>query len=162
MTRPRPTGATRLFVRMPITLYRARLGWLLGQRFLLLEHTGRRSGLLRRTVLEVVARRPAGGYVVASGFGPRSDWYRNLLAHPDATIQVGLRRSRVHARTLTTEEGAETMVDYARRHSAAARRLSAYMGFTVDGTDEGYRTVGRELPFLLLAPQAQGTQAQGR
>jgi hypothetical protein len=35
---------TRAFVRAPIALYRHQLGWLLGGRMLMLEHTGRRSG----------------------------------------------------------------------------------------------------------------------
>ena len=39
---------------MPIYLYRLDLGRLLGHRFLLLVHRGRKSGLLRETVLEVI------------------------------------------------------------------------------------------------------------
>jgi hypothetical protein len=43
----------RLAFRLPIYLYRLDLGRLLGHRFLLLVHQGRRSGLLRETALEV-------------------------------------------------------------------------------------------------------------
>ena len=46
----------RWLVRAPIWLYRARLGFLFGERLLMLEHTGRKSGLLRLAVLEIVAR----------------------------------------------------------------------------------------------------------
>jgi hypothetical protein len=35
---------TRWIVRAPVGLYRARLGFLLGPRMLMLEHTGRKSG----------------------------------------------------------------------------------------------------------------------
>jgi hypothetical protein len=49
-----PTGWVRALLRLPILLYRLHLGWLLGHRFLLLTHVGRKSGLQRRTVLEVV------------------------------------------------------------------------------------------------------------
>jgi hypothetical protein len=55
----RPAGALRLAFRLPIYLYRLDLGWLLGHRFLLLVHQGRRSGLLRETVLEVLLYEPA-------------------------------------------------------------------------------------------------------
>jgi hypothetical protein len=49
-------GALRYFFA-PVSLYRLHLGWLLGHRFLLLTHTGRRSGLRRQTVLEVMEYR---------------------------------------------------------------------------------------------------------
>ncbi|MCA9848813.1 MAG: nitroreductase family deazaflavin-dependent oxidoreductase, partial [Dehalococcoidia bacterium] len=72
-TRQPPTGPWKLFFRAPIWLYRLHLGWLLGGRFLLMEHVGRRSGLVRRVVVEVVHHdRDADTYTVASGFGPRS------------------------------------------------------------------------------------------
>ena len=58
MTRTPPTGVSRWLFRMPIGLYRLRLGWLLGDRFLLLHHTGRKSGLPRQAVVEVVTREP--------------------------------------------------------------------------------------------------------
>ena len=50
-----PRGLLRFLLRLPIWLYQLHLGFLLGHRFLLLTHTGRRSGLLRRTVVEVVS-----------------------------------------------------------------------------------------------------------
>ncbi len=39
-------------MRAPIGPYRIGLGGLLGRRFLLLEHVGRRSGLPRHTVID--------------------------------------------------------------------------------------------------------------
>jgi hypothetical protein len=56
-----PRGLLRLALRLPIWLYRWRLGWLLGDRFLLLTHTGRKSGLPRQVVLEVVHHDEATG-----------------------------------------------------------------------------------------------------
>ncbi len=55
----KPSGFLRLAFRLPIYLYRLNLGWLLGHRGLLLIHRGRKSGLLRETVLEVVRYDPA-------------------------------------------------------------------------------------------------------
>jgi len=76
-----------------VLLYRIGLGRLLGQRFLLLEHRGRRSGRLRRVVVEVVRRDPdRDAWIVASAWGERTQWYRNLLAQPEAMVQVGGRR----------------------------------------------------------------------
>ena len=63
--------------RLPILFYKAHLGWLLGDRFLLLIHTGRVSGETRQAVLEVIRHDKAEiVYYVASGFGEKSDWFR--------------------------------------------------------------------------------------
>ncbi|MHC0432579.1 nitroreductase family deazaflavin-dependent oxidoreductase [Streptomyces sp. O3] len=150
-----PKGWRRLLFRLPIRLYRARLGWLLGQRFLLLEHVGRKSGLPRRVVVEVVARDDPSGpsWTVASGFGPKAAWYRNLRATPRVTIQVGPRRHEVVARFLSPEEGGELMARYAVRHPKVARRLTAFMGFEVtDGDVEEFRRAGRSIPFVRFEP----------
>jgi deazaflavin-dependent oxidoreductase (nitroreductase family) len=144
----------RALYRPPILLYRARLGWLLGGRFMLIEHTGRRSGRTRRTVVEVVEHVGSdGSYVVASGFGPEADWYRNLLAHPDASVQVGRYHGKVHAEPLTAAEGGRVLIRYAYKHRIAARQLCQFMGYEVDGSDSDYRAVGEHIPFLRLTPQ---------
>jgi deazaflavin-dependent oxidoreductase (nitroreductase family) len=150
----RPTGWERLAFRAPILLYRARLGWLLGGRFVLIHHVGRKTGLVRSVVVEVVEHDPTNGsYVVCSGFGPRADWYRNLRAHPQVTIQVGRRSLGVEAVPLPPEEGGELMARYAVPHAVAARRLCRFMGFEVDGSADDYRAVGRELPFIRFVPR---------
>src|SRR5918911_4987582 len=91
--RSRPSGILRLAFRLPIYLYRLNLGWLLGQRGLLLIHRGRRSGLLRETVLEVVRYTPATKEsVVLSAWGERADWYRNIKASPAMEVWTGGER----------------------------------------------------------------------
>ena len=75
-------------VRAPIWLYRARLGFLSGSRTLMLEHVGRKSGARRFVVLEVVGHPAPDTYVVASGFGERAQWFRNLIANPQVRVSV--------------------------------------------------------------------------
>lgn len=153
----RPTGWERLAFRAPILLYRARLGWVLGGRFVLIHHIGRKTGLARSVVVEVVEHDAASGsYVVCSGFGPHADWYWNLLAHPQVTIEVGRRSLGVEAVPLAPEEGGELMARYAVPHDRAARRLCRFMGFEVDGSADDYRAVGRELPFVRFVPRRAG------
>ena len=66
-----PTGVRRIAFRAPMYLYRLGLGWLFGDRLLLLNHIGRVSGKPRQTILEVVTHdRADGSLVVASGWGP--------------------------------------------------------------------------------------------
>jgi deazaflavin-dependent oxidoreductase (nitroreductase family) len=156
--RARPRGLLRWFFRIPIWFYRLGLGWLLGSRFLLLHHIGRKSGLPRQTVLEVVNYDKATDtYYIAVGFGPKTDWYRNLLQTPEATIQVKQRKLKITADPLTPKTSAEAMVGYARRHPTAARNLSRLLGYNVQqGTEEEYRRVGQELvQFVALRPSTQ-------
>lgn len=149
-----PRGMTRLLFRAPIYLFRVGLGWLLGKRFLLLNHTGRKSGQPRQAVVEVV-RNDEGSdtYVIASGFGEKSHWFQNLMHNPDVTIQVGRCKLAVTARRLAPAEAADEMAAYAQRHPRAARSLARLMGYQVDGSERDYRALGEQIPFITLQPR---------
>jgi deazaflavin-dependent oxidoreductase (nitroreductase family) len=108
----------RWLVRAPIVLYRARLGFLFGSRLLLLEHIGRKSGARRYALLEVVGHSRPGTYMVASGFGARAQWYRNIQVNPRVRVSVGSHKP-VPA---TARPGAE------RGPSRVRRRASTYVG----------------------------------
>lgn len=82
-------SAARTLARAPIRLYDAGYGWLLGERALMLQHTGRRSGVPRFVVLEVVRRLSSTRYVIAAGMGETADWYRNVLKDPRVRVWVG-------------------------------------------------------------------------
>ena len=150
-----PTGLTRMLFRAPVYLYRAGLGWMLGNRILLLHHIGRVTGKERQVVLEVVEHDPAdNSFVVASGWGSTAAWYRNVVHRPDVTIQVGRRIIPATAVKLTADEGAEIFAGYAMKHRMVARfLLPRVLGFTVDGSEADFRSVGRQLPFLRFVPQ---------
>nr|WP_083778586.1 nitroreductase family deazaflavin-dependent oxidoreductase [Oscillochloris trichoides] len=62
-------------------------------RYLVLTHIGRKSGQRRRTPLNF-AEIDATIYITA-GFGSISDWYRNILAHPQ--VELWLPQSRCRA-----------------------------------------------------------------
>ncbi|MFE9257652.1 nitroreductase family deazaflavin-dependent oxidoreductase [Streptomyces sp. NPDC006879] len=146
-----PAGWRRVLARLPLIAYRIGLGFLFGRRLLLLRHTGRVSGRIREVCLEVVEHDEAQGrWTVASGFGTRSQWYRNLRHTPEASVQVGRSRRSVRARFLPATEGADVMERYARRHPRAARALCRYLALPWDGTAQGYRRAGAELPFVCL------------
>jgi deazaflavin-dependent oxidoreductase (nitroreductase family) len=151
-----PTGLSRLLFRIPIHLYRMKLGFLLGGRFMLINHVGRVSGKPRQVVVEVVNHDAVeGGYVAASGFGRDAAWYRNLRQTPDTTIQVGRRTIPVTATFLSSEEGAGLMARYGQRHPRAAKALSRLMGFSVDGSEADFRAVGERVPFVRFIPRAR-------
>jgi deazaflavin-dependent oxidoreductase (nitroreductase family) len=125
---PHPKGLLRLAMRFPILFYRLRLGWILGGRFLLLEHRGRRTGALRQVVLEVVDHDPArGSYVVAAAWGRQADWYKNICADPRVHVTVGTRRFAAEARTLSEGEARHHLETYAIEHPAAFKELGSLL-----------------------------------
>jgi deazaflavin-dependent oxidoreductase (nitroreductase family) len=150
-----PAGINRWMLRLPIHLFRLRLGWLFGRRLLLLNHVGRVTGKPRQTILEVVAHDAAdNSYVVASGWGPTAAWYRNVLHHPTVTIEVGTREIRATAQPLSKDEGADIFAQYTSRHRMTASfLLPRLLGFSVDGSEADFRVVGQHMPFVRFTPQ---------
>lgn len=135
-----PQGLMRWLARLPTGLYRVGLGGLLGSRFLLIEHRGRRSGLTRRTVVEVVRHDPdADAWIVASGWGERAQWFRNLQADPRARVTHGRRRCGAAARPLSPSEAEREMLDYGHRNPRAVRAVARFSGYEIDATDADIR-----------------------
>lgn len=118
---------TRWLMRLPIPLYRAGLGWMLGERFVMIETLGRVSREPRFVVVEVVQRGPR-SLCVASGFGAKAQWYRNLRANGVAYLSTGrARRVPAEAQLLDAEASAEVLRDYERRHPVAWHVLGPVM-----------------------------------
>ena len=150
-----PQGLSRLLWRAPIWIYRLGLGGVMKKRMLLLHHVGRISGEPRENVLEIVDQdSETGSFTVASGFGKKSDWYKNIVKQPDVSITVGREEIAVTARPLAPDESGRAMVNYAKRHPKAAKNLMSICGYKVDGSDEDYFIMGRDIvPFVLLEPR---------
>ncbi|RNL87369.1 nitroreductase family deazaflavin-dependent oxidoreductase [Halostreptopolyspora alba] len=158
LSQPPRTAARRALYRAPIWIYRLGLGGLLGGRFVLLTHIGRGSGKPRQVVLEVVGRHEeSGGYLVASGYGGRSQWFRNIRAEPRVRFQVGWRHYTGTASPLPTAESGHRLAEYARRRPRTAAALMRMVGQEVAGTDAGYQRVGADrehgVPIVALRPQ---------
>lgn len=151
-----PTGLSRLVYRLPIHVYRLGLGRIFGSRLLLLQHVGRRTGMQRQSVLEVVEHdRTDGSFVVASGWGASSAWYRNVVHTPAVSIQVANRTLAVTAVPIPAEEGEDVFARYVGHHPIAAKwLLPRLQGIAVDGSQADFRAVGRHLPFVRFVPRA--------
>lgn len=154
LERQPPGGVLRFFLRSPIWLYRAHLGWLLGGRFLMLTHTGRVSGKLRQTVIEVVHHNEqTGAYYVASGWGEKADWLRNIQKNPDVLVNIRSKRFPAKARRLTVEQGGELLFEYAQRHPGAFRSLSKLMlGKQLQATETDCTHMAESVPLVGLYP----------
>jgi deazaflavin-dependent oxidoreductase (nitroreductase family) len=148
-----PGRLTRAFLRAPTLLYRVRLGWLLGNRFLCIVHRGRRTGKLRRTVVEVVHfDRETPEALVVAGWGPRTQWYRNLEAEPALEVMLGHRRWREpRQRFLDEGERVRALEVYAEEHPRAARSLAKVLG--APGTDRrSLAAMAARLPSVAFRP----------
>ena len=98
---PYPSGLMRWLYKTPILLYRLGLGFLVGRLFMILTTVGRKSGQPRRTGIEFHEYK--GRRYIFSAWGKKSDWYRNIEAHPYITIQTWRGSESVLARRITSD-----------------------------------------------------------
>lgn len=152
--RQKPAGAFRRLLRLPVPMFHGKLGWLFGDRILLLTHQGGTSGRRYETPVEVVEHDDdTGEYVVSSGTGPTADWYRNLRAHPALAVQVRNRSWVPAQRFLDDEEAARRFARYEARHPRTARRLLDAMGNRYDGTDAGRVAMMADMPMVAFSDE---------
>ncbi len=111
-----------------------------GRHLLLLTTTGARSGLPRTTPMMYI---PDGDrlLVIASNIGAPAhpDWYRNLVAHPEVTVEVG---SETFEATAVVAEGSE-------RQRLWSRIVELYPFFT-----EHQAKTSRQIPVIALERRA--------
>ena len=116
-------------------------GWFEGATLLLLHHTGAKSGTER---VNPLAYQQVGDSLAIFGSaagGPRHpDWYYNLVAHPDTTVEVGTGTINVRARVADPDERATI---YARQKEIAS-----------NFADYEKSAAPREIPVILLDPVA--------
>lgn len=148
-----PRGILRLGLRLPIWLYRLHLGWLLGNRFLLLNHTGRKSCKVHQTVIEVVKHdQDSNSYFVVSGWGNKSDWYQNIQKNPDVIICSGRQTLPVHAENVPLTEAVNILNEYTKRYPIAFKELTAlFLGERMQPGLEACRQLAEEMPMVVFS-----------
>jgi deazaflavin-dependent oxidoreductase (nitroreductase family) len=83
-----PVGIMRWLLRLPVLFYRMGLGWLANTgHIMILTTRGRKSGEPRHVAVEY--RTHGSKVFVVSGWGTQPQWYRNVLADPNVTLQMG-------------------------------------------------------------------------
>jgi deazaflavin-dependent oxidoreductase (nitroreductase family) len=139
-------------MRFPIYLYRARLGWIFGERFLMLSHTGRKSGSKRYVVLEVVNQDAANKiFYVAAAWGEKADWYRNILKTPQVAVQVKNQRFSAFAEEISSEEALEQLWAYAQKYPAAFTQLiKTILGEALPPDYESCQKMAEAIPLVAL------------
>jgi deazaflavin-dependent oxidoreductase (nitroreductase family) len=116
-------------------------GYFDGQTLLLLHTVGVKSGAERINPLVYQGVGDAYAIFGSAGGGPKDpQWYRNLLAHPDTTIEVGTDTVQVRARK----------ADAGERAPIWAKQMADMDNFA------GYEksAAPREIPVIILEPKA--------
>ena len=110
---------------------------------LILTTTGRRSG--RPHEVPLLYLRDGDNLVVIASYGGRPnypDWYLNLMARPEAEVQINGRRQAVRARVASSEE----------RSVWWPRVVDAYEGYS-----EYQSRTNRIIPVVFLDPVQGGS-----
>lgn len=154
--RRRPGRLALVVFRLPLVLYRRGWGRLLGRTFMLLVHAGRRTGQPHLMTAMVISYDPGTREVVIfSGWGPGSDWVRNLRARPALRVEVGRESYTPQHRFLSDDEAVAVASAFVRRHPyrhRLARRILGWPDLRVEAT---LREFVRTHPFVALRPAAQ-------
>ena len=146
-----PKGLLKLAFRLPVWLYRFKLGFLIGGRFVYVEHIGRSSGETRQAVIEVIRRdKEHDRYLVVSGYGEKSNWYQNIKKTPTVKIQVGARKAKAKAIFFNETDSLSELQDYAKRHPTAIKQLAGLVGASFDGSEEQLVHLSKRWPVIAL------------
>lgn len=152
--REKPPAPLKLAFKVPTLIYRAGLGRLMGKRFLLLEHRGRKSGLERKVVLEVIhyeSEPPSAA--VLSGWGRRSQWFRNIKASPPIAVCIGKERwVKPEFAVLEPDEVVEVVEEYRRNHGFLMWTLDRFFGWPWKASADQKRELARDLTVIMFSP----------
>ncbi|NOZ29358.1 MAG: nitroreductase family deazaflavin-dependent oxidoreductase [Chloroflexi bacterium] len=118
-----PRGWLRWAVKAPILLWRLGFGPILGRIFMLLTTTGRKSGLPRRTMVEYHMLN--GRIYAPCAFGPKAQWYKNIVADPRVTVQTAHGVQSMIATRVTDDEEILAVYELLRRRDPVI--LDAYL-----------------------------------
>jgi deazaflavin-dependent oxidoreductase (nitroreductase family) len=140
--------------KMPLILYRLGLGWMLGKRFMLLTHVGRRSGKVYRSVLAVLRYDEKTGEISAISAWSGSNWYRNIQVTPALAVETGsIRYTSPRQRSLSPEEIAALFIEYRRQHPIFMRMVARIPGWKVDSSYDEFLELARTLRGVAFQPK---------
>lgn len=139
--------------KLPVLLYRLRLGWLLGRRFMQITHVGRHSGKVRRTVLAVLRFDEKTKEIYAVSAWKGSDWYYNIQASPAQQVEIGFVRYVPAQRTLSPQEITTTFIEFRKRNPIFTRMICSIPGWKSDSTSEEFLELARTLHGVAFSPK---------
>ncbi len=145
-------GIGRWFSQWPVWVYRLHLGWLLGHRFLLVTHRGRRSGKIRQTGVMVLHYDPCSHTALVAAGSKNADWYRNVQASPAVEIAIGRERYRPEQKFLEPHKIAMVLSWSRRHHPVTARVQSLFFGWPWKASDAELLNLAQSLGGISFRP----------
>jgi deazaflavin-dependent oxidoreductase (nitroreductase family) len=120
----------------------------------LLTHFGRKTGLPHETVLQVVHHdRATGSYIVASGWGEKSDWFQNIMVKPKVMVESGRNSFVAIASRLSVTAAEQALLEYARKHPFPFRELAGLvLGKRRGELKETCHLLAQSVPLIYLEP----------
>jgi deazaflavin-dependent oxidoreductase (nitroreductase family) len=120
----------------------------------MLTNIGRKSGLKRQVVLEVLYHnKTSGEYYVLSGWGNKSDWFMNIQKNPEVVVNVGGQKFEAIAFQIMSEEAESVISKYAHQHPKAFRILSKrILGVDIEIGNTTFEKLSAYLPVVCLQP----------
>jgi deazaflavin-dependent oxidoreductase (nitroreductase family) len=153
--RHRPGRLALALFRLPLNAYRHDAGGLLGHTFLQFTHIGRKSGRPYDSVAMVLRYDQASHEaVICAGWGPETDWVRNLRAGPAVKVQIGRESFTPDHRFLTDDEAFEVVAQFRREHPRRLRLISTILGWDDLRDDATVRQFIHSHPFIAFHPAA--------
>jgi deazaflavin-dependent oxidoreductase (nitroreductase family) len=125
----------------------------MGHRFLVLTHRGRKTGKVRRTPMEVVFYDGETDETFAiSAYGPKSDWYLNIVHSPPVMVETGGKKFVPEFRIVPKDEARRRLGSYYSSHTTDAKVLARRF-LHVDETEEGFLGIAESLPMVAFRPK---------
>jgi len=151
--RHRPGRLAVAVFRLPLKAYQHNAGPAVGHTFVAFTHLGRKTGRTYQTVA-MVARydQATDEAVITAGWGPQTDWYRNLQAHPAVQVQLGGRTFTPQQRFLADDEAFDVIVQFRREHPHRVRFFSRVLGWGDLRDDARVRESVGTHPFVAFRP----------
>ncbi len=138
--------------RWAIPLYRLHLGWLLGRRFLLVTHRGRRTGKQYRTVVLPLGYDPVSQETLVVAGSRSADWYCNLRGTSPVSITIGRREFEPVRRFLSTDEVYHALASGRRERRRQARIQAWFFHWPFPATDDELHRLAAQLGGVAFAP----------
>lgn len=149
---PKPSLPARIFFRLPVYLYRLRLGWVFDHRILYLVHVGRKTGKTRRNCIEVIHRdQQTNESFVISAYGSRSDWLRNIMKAPPLELRIGRERFVPEFRVLDATEARRVLGQAFAQYPAEGRFFLKHV-FHLPASEEQFEDLSELVPLVAFRP----------
>jgi deazaflavin-dependent oxidoreductase (nitroreductase family) len=119
-----------------------------------LTHTGRKTGEIRKTVLYAKSYDPKSKVLMfVSAFGV-TDWFLNIIKKPASLIEIGDLNYVPEQKILTADEIASLELSFRRTHPVVARAQARLMGWPWKCSDDEFLAFATSLRGVAFWPKA--------